>query len=212
MDVLEQVTEISVIPVVEIEDADSAVPLARALASGGIRTMEITLRTDAALEAMRRVSGEVEGFLVGAGSIVSPEQIPIAVAAGAAYGVSPGWRPRLSDAAAESALPYVPGVVTPSEVLDAAAHGHRRLKFFPAGNYGGGATLRSFAGPFSSLGVAFMPTGGVTPANLSEFLSLPNVFAVGGTWIAPRPAISAGDFTTIARTAAEAARIAADRS
>lgn len=209
MDVLAEVAGIRVVPVVEIEDAATAVPLARALRDGGIRTMEVTLRTPAALDAIRAVAGEVEGFLVGAGSLVTTEQITAAVSAGAAYGVSPGWHPSLSAAAAAAALPYVPGIVTPSELLDAAAHGHRRLKLFPAGVYGGTVTLRAFAGPFGALGVSFMPTGGVSPANLSEFLALPNVFAVGGTWIAPRAAIAARDTETITRNAREAAGVIA---
>lgn len=209
MDVLAAIAEIRIVPVVEIEDAATAVRLARALTDGGIRTMEVTLRTPAALDAIRAVAAEVEGFLVGAGSIVTTEQVAAAVAAGAEYGVSPGWHPSLSAAAADAGLPYVPGVVTPTELLEAAAHGHRRLKFFPAGAYGGATTLRALGGPFSALGVSFMPTGGVTPANLPDFLALPNVFAVGGTWIAPRAAITAGDTVTITRAAREATGVIA---
>ncbi|KHK96363.1 hypothetical protein LK09_15365 [Microbacterium mangrovi] len=209
MDVLAEVAQIRVVPVVEIDDVATAVPLARALTAGGIRTMEVTLRTPAALDAIRAVAAEVEGFLVGAGSVVTTDQVAAAAAAGAVYGVSPGWHPSLSAAAADAAFPYVPGVVTPSEVLDAAAHGHRRLKFFPAGVYGGAATLRSFSGPFGALGVSFMPTGGVTPASLPDFLALPNVFAVGGTWVAARGTIAAGDTPSITRAAREAAAAAA---
>lgn len=209
MDILTEVAEIKIVPVVEIEDAATAVPLARALMTGGIGTMEVTLRTPAALDAMRAIAAEVDGFLVGAGSIVTTGQVSAAIDAGAAYGVSPGWHPDLSRAAEDAGLPYVPGVVTPSEVLAAVEHGHRRLKFFPAGNYGGTSTLRSFVGPFGALDVSFMPTGGVNAANLREFLNLPNVFAVGGTWIAPRTAISAQDTTTVTASAREAVEIAA---
>jgi 2-dehydro-3-deoxyphosphogluconate aldolase/(4S)-4-hydroxy-2-oxoglutarate aldolase len=185
------------------------VPLARALVAGGITTMEVTLRTPTALDAIRAVADEVEGFLVGAGTLVLPEQVERAAAAGAAYGVSPGWHPSLSRAAADAGLPFVPGVVTPTEILDAAAHGHRRLKFFPAGSFGGASTLRALASPLAALDVSFMPTGGVRLDNLAEFLALPNVFVVGGTWIAPRAAIRDRDADFITRAAAEAVAIAA---
>lgn len=204
MDALDTIAAVRIVPVVEIDDPADAVLLARALSAGGIGTMEVTLRTPAAVDAIRAVSAEVDGFVVGAGTLVLPEQVEQVAAAGAAYGVSPGWHRSLSAAAEAAGLPYVPGVVTPSEVMDAAAHGHRRLKFFPAGAYGGVATLRSFAAPLAALGVSFMPTGGVRLDNLAEFLELPHVFAVGGTWIAPRAAIGARDAASITRAAAAA--------
>lgn len=204
MDALQAVAAGRIVPVVEIEDAHTAVPLARALAAGGISTMEVTLRTPAALEAIRAVATEVEGFLVGAGTVVLPAQVEQVASAGAAYAVSPGWHPSLSVAAEQAGLPFVPGVVTPSEVMDAAARGHRRLKFFPAGSFGGVATLRAFSAPLAALGVSFMPTGGVRLENLAEFLGVPEVFAVGGTWIAPRAAIRDRDADAITRAAAHA--------
>jgi 2-dehydro-3-deoxyphosphogluconate aldolase/(4S)-4-hydroxy-2-oxoglutarate aldolase len=208
MDPLDVLEAGRIVPVVEIEDPRTAVPLARALAAGGIATMEVTLRTSAALDAIRAVVSEVEGFLVGAGTLVMPEQIGQVVAAGAAYGVAPGWHPSLSATAADAGLPFVPGVVTPSEALDAAAHGHRRLKFFPAGSFGGVATLRALASPLAALEVAFMPTGGVRIDDLAAYLELPNVFAVGGTWIAPRAAIRERDTAAITREAAAVVAIA----
>lgn len=207
MSVLDRVGNVGIVPVVEIADARHAVPLAEALLAGGVATMEITFRTDAAAEAIRRVAAEVEGFIVGAGTLVTPANVSAAAGAGAAYGVSPGHRDDLSHAASDLDLPFVPGVVTPTEILAALACGHRRMKFFPAGQYGGIKTLRSFAAPFASQGVSFMPTGGITEATLADYASLAQVFAVGGTWIASRSAIESEDFSSITAAAKRARAI-----
>jgi 2-dehydro-3-deoxyphosphogluconate aldolase/(4S)-4-hydroxy-2-oxoglutarate aldolase len=202
--VFETIRGIGVVPVVEIENPDDGVPLARALRAGGISTMEVTFRTAAAADAIRLVKAELPDFVVGAGTLVTPADVAQAVAAGAAYGVSPGFRADLSAAAAAVALPFIPGVITPSEILAAVDAGHRHLKFFPAAHYGGIETLRSLAAPFSRLSVSFMPTGGVRAATLADHLALPHVFAVGGTWIASRADVVGGRFGEIELAAREA--------
>lgn len=198
----------AIVPVVEIERASDAVELARVLADAGLPAMEITLRTSAALEAIRLVRGSVPDVLVGAGTILTPAAAEAAMDAGAAFGVSPG----LSEAARYSAScgwPMIPGVVTPSEILAALDAGFDHLKFFPAATYGGAAAVRSLAGPFSGAGVKFMPTGGISRDDTADYLALPSVFAVGGTWIAPRADISAGRWDGIRERAAHCVALAA---
>ena len=207
--VFESIRAIGVVPVVEIEDPEGGVPLARALRAGDIATMEVTFRTAAAADAIRRVSAELPEFVVGAGTLVTPADVAEAAAAGAAYGVSPGFRADLSAAAADVGLPLIPGVITPSEILAAVEAGHRHLKFFPAAQYGGIEALRSLAAPFARLGISFMPTGGVRPETLADYLALPHVFAVGGTWIASRAAVLEGRFGEI-ESAARRARTTLD--
>jgi 2-dehydro-3-deoxyphosphogluconate aldolase / (4S)-4-hydroxy-2-oxoglutarate aldolase len=206
-EVFSTISAIGVVPVVEIDRATDAVPLARALLAGGIPTMEVTFRTDAAAEAIRLVAAEVPGFFVGAGTLMTSDDIDRAVAAGASYGVSPGFRSALSATAAAASFPFIPGAITPGEILDAIAAGHHHLKFFPAEQYGGLDTLRSLAAPFSRLGISFMPTGGVRARTLGEYLGLSNVFAVGGTWIASRTAIAEGRFDDIEAAARDARTI-----
>ena len=192
-----QLAAARIVPVVEITDANTAVDLARALLAGGLPVMEVTLRTPAALGAIRAIRAEVEGFIVGAGTLLSPGQIAAASAAGAHFGVSPGFTPTLSAAATDLGLPFLPGTVTASEILAAAELGHTHLKFFPAEQSGGAAAIASLAAPLAGLGISFMPTGGIRPAGLGDYLRLPSVFAVGGTWIAPRDAITEGRFEEI---------------
>ncbi|MGO1538052.1 MAG: bifunctional 4-hydroxy-2-oxoglutarate aldolase/2-dehydro-3-deoxy-phosphogluconate aldolase [Leucobacter sp.] len=197
-----------VVPVVEIEDSTLAVPLAEALLEGGIPAIEVTLRTPAGLQSITEISRAVPGITVGAGTILTPEQAEEAIAAGAHFLVSPGFVPEISQAAAAREIPLYPGAVTASEVMQAMQAGHRILKFFPAEASGGLPVLKSLAGPLAHTGLQFMPTGGINPENLAEYLSNPAVIAVGGTWIAGRADISAGEFEKIRATAAVAVAIA----
>ena len=191
------------IPVLVIEDLAYAVPLARALVAGGLSVLEITLRTPAALASIRAIAQEVEGVRVGAGTLTQPQDFDRAVEAGAMFGVSPGFTPQMLAAARNSGLALLPGAMTPGDVLAAKAAGFTALKFFPAAPAGGVAMLRALAGPFPE--VLFCPTGGITAATAPEFLALPNVACVGGTWLSPAARVAARDWahiTELARTAA----------
>lgn len=193
-----------VIPVLTIERVEDAAPLARALVEGGLPVLEVTLRTAAAMEAMREIRDRVPDALVGLGTILSAEDLERALAAKAHFGVSPGLTTDLAAKAACSGLPFLPGVATASEVMEARARGFRRLKFFPAEAAGGRATLRGFAGPFAD--VAFCPTGGVAESNVADYLALSNVICVGGSWLAGKEDIRGGrwhEITTRARQARE---------
>ena len=192
----------AVIPVIVIERFDDAVPLARALVAGGVRVLELTLRTPAALQAIKAIAGEVDGVIVGAGTITRAADFERCLRAGAAFGVSPGLTAALADAAKASGLPWLPGVMTPSEVIAARAAGFQQLKLFPAQQAGGIGMLKALAGPFPE--VAFCPTGGISATNARDYLSLPNVACVGGSWLAPAEAIAAGDWTRITALAREA--------
>ncbi|WP_031476445.1 bifunctional 4-hydroxy-2-oxoglutarate aldolase/2-dehydro-3-deoxy-phosphogluconate aldolase [Streptomyces bicolor] len=192
-----------VVPVVVIEDASDAVPLARALVAGGLPAIEVTLRTPAALDAVRAIAGEVPEAVVGAGTVVTPEQVTASVAAGARFLVSPGWTDVLLEAMRASGVPFLPGVSTVSEVVALLERGVREMKFFPAQAAGGTAYLKSIAGPLPQ--ARFCPTGGIGPANAAEYLSLPNVGCVGGTWMLPADAVAGRDWGRVERLAREAA-------
>ncbi|MFO1128650.1 MAG: bifunctional 4-hydroxy-2-oxoglutarate aldolase/2-dehydro-3-deoxy-phosphogluconate aldolase [Rhodospirillales bacterium] len=207
MTILELMRTGPVIPVIVIDRIEDAVPLARALVAGGVRVLEVTLRTPVALEAVARIGAEVEGAIVGVGTITRSEDIADALAAGARFGVSPGLSAELVEAARASALPLLPGVMTPSDVIAAGAAGFRELKLFPAKQAGGVAMLKALAGPFPE--VMFCPTGGITVETAPEYLALPNVACVGGSWLMPRDAIERGDWETISRRAKEAAALRA---
>ncbi|SJZ79390.1 2-dehydro-3-deoxy-phosphogluconate aldolase [Consotaella salsifontis] len=194
-----------VMPVVAVESARQAVDLARALAAGGLRAIEITLRTPAALDAIRCVVEEVPETACGAGTVLNARQYDQAVAAGAKFIVSPGATMEVLDAARDSAVPLLPGAATPSEIMAMLEEGFELLKFFPAEQSGGAAYLKSLAPVFPS--IKFCPTGGVSTKNVNDYLSLPNVICVGGTWVAPKAAVEAGDFAEITRLAAEAAKL-----
>ncbi len=194
-----------VIPVIVIEDADSAVPLARALVAGGLPAVEITLRSDAAMEAIGRIARDVPEAIVGAGTVLGGHQYEQVVSAGARFVVSPGFTPELADAARGSGVPLLPGAVTASEIMAALEEGYGLLKFFPAEQAGGASYLKSLASPFG--GVRFCPTGGVTTANAGDYLALPNVVCVGGSWVAPKAAVAAGDWAAITALAREAAAL-----
>src|SRR3954469_5510418 len=195
-----------VIPVLKIENAADAVPLARALARGGLPLIEITLRTPAALEAIRRAAEEVEEAVVGAGTILSAAQFDEAAAAGARFIVSPGLSPDVLAAAAAGAVPLLPGAITPGEIMNALEAGLDFLKFFPAEQAGGTAFLKSLVSPFA--GVRFCPTGGITAANAADYLALANVICVGGSWVAPDPLVKAGRWDEIEALARAAAALA----
>lgn len=181
-----------VIPVVVLEDAADAVPLARALVAGGLPAIEITLRTPAALDAIRAVADGVPGAVVGAGTVLTPEQARAAADAGARFLVSPGWTDRLLAALRESGLPFLPGVSTATEALGLLERGVTEMKFFPAEAAGGTAYLRSLASPLPR--ARFCPTGGIDARRAPEYLALPNVACVGGTWMLPPDALRARDW------------------
>ena len=195
-----------VIPVLKIDDANDAVPLARALARGGLPVIEITMRTPHALEAIRRAAAEVPEAVVGAGTILTAAQFEQAAAAGSRFIVSPGATREVFAAARGSAVPLLPGAITPSEMMAALEEGLDFLKFFPAEQAGGAAFLKSLASPFA--GLRFCPTGGVTAKNAGDYLSLPNVICVGGSWVAPDDAVKAGNWAMIEKLAREAAALA----
>jgi 2-dehydro-3-deoxyphosphogluconate aldolase/(4S)-4-hydroxy-2-oxoglutarate aldolase len=197
-----------VIPVLKINDAKDAVPLARALARGGLPVIEITMRTPDALESIRRVAAEVPEAVVGAGTILTAAQFDEAAAAGSKFIVSPGATAQVFAAARDSAVPLLPGAITPSEMMAALEEGLDFLKFFPAEQAGGAAFLKSLASPFA--GLRFCPTGGVTARNAADYLSLPNVICVGGSWVAPDDAVKAGDWARIETLAREAAKLASN--
>ncbi len=207
--VAERIRQLRVVPVVVIKDAERAVPMARALAEGGLACAEITFRTAGAPEALRRIAGELPDVFVGAGTVLSPEQAALARECGAKFIVSPGFNPRVVDYCQERGIPVYPGVCTPTEIEAALEKGLKVLKFFPAEPMGGAKFLSAISAPFPDL--EFIPTGGIGLAQLSGYLQLRCVLACGGSWITPAAAIDSGDFDRIrdeARRAVEAAAAA----
>ncbi|WP_225821012.1 bifunctional 4-hydroxy-2-oxoglutarate aldolase/2-dehydro-3-deoxy-phosphogluconate aldolase [Streptomyces naphthomycinicus] len=196
-----------VVPVVVLADAADAVPLARALVAGGLPAIEVTLRTPAALDAIRAIAAEVPRAVVGAGTVLTPGHVAACTAAGARFLVSPGWTQALLTAMRESGVPFLPGVSTASEVVALLERGVREMKFFPAQAAGGTAYLRSLAGPLPE--ARFCPTGGIGPAIAPEYLALPNVGCVGGSWMVPADAVAAGDWGRIEELARAAAGLRA---
>ncbi len=193
-----------VIPVVTIERAERAVPLARALLAGGLGVVEVTLRSPAALDAIAEIAREVPEAVVGAGSLRRPEQIAQAQAAGARFGVSPGHTAALLDAAEAAGLAYLPGAASASEAMALHERGYDLIKLFPAGPLGGTALLKALAAPLPE--IAFCPTGGIAPDNLADYLACPNVACVGGSWLAPPDLVAAEDWAEIEARARAAAR------
>ncbi|MBW8368737.1 MAG: bifunctional 4-hydroxy-2-oxoglutarate aldolase/2-dehydro-3-deoxy-phosphogluconate aldolase [Arenimonas sp.] len=188
-----------VLPVLAFDSLDHAVPLARALVAAGLPVLEVTLRSAIAVEAIRRIVGEVEGALVGAGTVLTRADLDAVRAAGAQFAISPGATPALYDAAADSDLPFLPGVATASELMAGIERGLARFKLFPASSLGGPALLKAWAGPFP--GVRFCPTGGIDAASAPAWLALGNVMTVGGSWMAPAARVAAGDWAGIAALA-----------
>ncbi len=196
-----------VIPVMVVERLEDAVPLAQALYNGGLKVLEITLRTPVALDAIRAmVDALPEDAVIGAGTIVTPEDLKKAVEAGSTFLVSPGTTPELIEAAKASDVPLLPGIATPSEAMNLLAHGFTHLKFFPAESAGGVSMVKSIGGPLPQ--ITFCPTGGINLAKAPEYLSLPNVACVGGTWMAPKELIAEKRWDEIEKLAREAAQLA----
>ncbi|MGW7301849.1 bifunctional 4-hydroxy-2-oxoglutarate aldolase/2-dehydro-3-deoxy-phosphogluconate aldolase [Streptomyces sp. NPDC054829] len=196
-----------VLPVVVIDDPAEAVPLARALVAGGLPAIEVTLRTPGALDAIRAVASEVPEAVVGAGTVIAPAQVKAAVGAGARFLVSPGWTDVLLNAMWGAGVPFLPGVSTASEVVALLERGVREMKFFPAQAAGGTAYLRSLSGPLPQ--ARFCPTGGIGPDSAPEYLALPNVGCVGGSWMLPADAVAARDWARVEALARAAAGLSA---
>lgn len=201
---LERITSSGVLAVLVIDDADDAVPLANALLAGGISAMELTLRTPAALDALRFIGSNVPDMLTGIGTVLTVEQVADAHEAGAAFAVAPGTNPRVIEAAQQRGLPFAPGIVTPSDIEQAIQLGCRELKFFPAETSGGLKHLKSMAAPYAHLGVRFVPLGGVNAENMTTYLADPFVMAVGGSWLATRDLIRDHQWDVITQNARQA--------
>ena len=193
-----------VVPVLTIDREEDAVPLARALVAGGLRVLEVTLRTPAALGALRRMAEEVSDAVVGVGTVTRAEDLTASAQAGARFAVSPGLTRGLAAAAQDHEIPLLPGVMTPSEAMEALDAGFDTLKLFPAEVAGGIRFLKALGGPLPDL--AFCPTGGISPSNFRDYLKLENVLCVGGSWVAPKEAIAKGDWSRITELAQETAR------
>ncbi|MEN9720121.1 MAG: aldolase [Pseudomonadota bacterium] len=202
---LQVMQDAPVIPVIVLNDVAHAVPMARALVAGGIRMLEVTLRTSQALACIEAIAKEVPEAIVGAGTVRNAADAKAAANAGAKFAVSPGYTPSVGQACRDVGLSLLPGVATGSEIMMAQEDGYTELKFFPAMQAGGSAMLKAWGGPFFD--VRFCPTGGVTAQNASEFLSLPNVACVGGSWLVPAEALANGDWARIEKLAREASQL-----
>ncbi|MFL5002296.1 MAG: bifunctional 4-hydroxy-2-oxoglutarate aldolase/2-dehydro-3-deoxy-phosphogluconate aldolase [Xanthobacteraceae bacterium] len=201
----ELLTRVPVVPVLTIDRLDAAVPLARALVAGGLTVLEVTLRTKVALDAVKTLIAEVPQATIGIGTITAEPDIWLALASGAKFLATPGTPPRLAAALRYSPVPVLPGCGTVSEAMELAAHGFSVLKFFPAERAGGVGFLKAIAAPLPA--IKFCPTGGVDRRKAPAYLALPNVLAVGGSWVAPKDAIEGGDFARIETLATEAAKL-----
>jgi 2-dehydro-3-deoxyphosphogluconate aldolase/(4S)-4-hydroxy-2-oxoglutarate aldolase len=201
-----QLKKARVVPVVVIENADDAIPVAEALRDGGLPIIEVTLRTDAAPEAIRRIATHVADVVVGAGTVLNAEQVKVSAEAGARFIVSPGLHESVVNEARARHLPIYPGIATATEALAAWNFGIRTVKFFPAGQAGGVAMLKALSSVYRDL--SFMPTGGITPETLTDYLQLPSVVACGGSWLTPASAIENKDYVSITALAADACALA----
>lgn len=206
MTVFDQLSQLGVVPVIALDDASSALPLADALIAGGLPVAEITFRTGAARATIAAIAAQRPEILIGAGTVLDEEQVDAARDAGAKFALSPGFDADVVRHAARRGLPFAPGVMTPTDLQAALRAGCRMVKFFPAMAAGGPAMLRNIAAPYAHTGIGFNPTGGVTPDNLADWLKLPEVRAVGGTWIATRADIAAGNWKKITDNARDAVR------
>ena len=202
MTVMERLANSVVVPVVVLEKAEDAIPTAKAMAAGGVDTMEITFRTACAPEAIKAVAENCPDVLVGAGTIVNVEQAKLAVEMGAKFIVSPGFSEEVVSWCVENGIAVCPGCVTPTEIMAAMNHGLKLVKFFPANVYGGLNAMKNLSAPF--VGMKFLPTGGVNTANIKEYWDAPFIHAVGGSWVCPKDAIAAGDWEKITNLCAEA--------
>jgi 2-dehydro-3-deoxyphosphogluconate aldolase/(4S)-4-hydroxy-2-oxoglutarate aldolase len=203
MDLTAALFDAGVVPVVTVSRPEQAVPIAEALLAGGLTCVEITFRSDAAPAAIESIRAHMPALLVGAGTVLTTAQADAAIAAGASFIVAPGLNPAVVDHVLGRGIPMLPGVCTPSEIEQALARGLGLVKFFPAGAMGGVGFLRALAGPYPT--VRYVPTGGITPANVAEYLAVPFVAAVGGTWLATPDVVAAGEWETIRGLAADAA-------
>ena len=207
MDMIETLGKAGVIPVIVIENEAQAVPLARALVGGGLPVLEVTFRTKAAAAAIAAIRREVPDAIVGAGTLLTVEQLKAAREAGAVFGVAPGFDPAIVAAAKAQDFPFCPGVSTASELSQALTAGCKMVKFFPAEAAGGVKMIKNLLGAFRFTGVKFMPTGGVNLANVADYLAVPEIVCCGGTWIVPKDALAAGDYGAIRQLAADAAAL-----
>ena len=207
MDMVETLKKVGVIPVIVIDDVQKAVPLAKALVAGGLNVLEVTFRTAAAAESIAAIRREVPEAIVGAGTVITPEMARAAKDAGAVFGVAPGFDPVVVAAAKEVGLPFCPGIATASELSQALTAGAPMVKFFPAEAAGGAKMIKNLLGAFRFTGVKFMPTGGINLSNVGDYLAIPEVVAVGGTWIVPKQAVADGDWAEITRLAKEASSL-----
>lgn len=205
-EIINKLSELRVVPVIAIDDAEKAVPLAGALTRGGLPCAEITFRTAQAEEAMRRIAKHVPELLLGAGTVLTTEQADRAANAGAKFVVTPGFNPRVVDHCISRGIPIIPGCSTPSDMEQAIERGLRVVKFFPAEQSGGLAYIKAVSAPYSML--SFMPTGGISPKNLKDYLSFNKIFACGGSWMVKKELISEGRFDEIERLCAEAYALA----
>lgn len=197
MTVFEKIAALKVVPVIAIDSPEAALPLADALQKGGLPIAEITFRTDAAAEVIRCIAEQRPEVFLGAGTILTLDQLKAAIDSGASFGVAPGLNPKTVEEAQKRNFPFMPGVCTPTEIETALSLGCRVMKFFPAEAMGGPAFLKSAASPYAHTGVRFMPTGGVSPTNLAQYLGTPGVIACGGTWIAAKDEIAQGQWTLV---------------
>ena len=193
-----------VIPVIVIDDANDAEPLAEALIAGGLNIIEVTFRTAAAAEAIERIANKFPEMLVGAGTVVTPEQAQRAIDAGSKFGLAPGTDAETIAFFKERNVPFIPGIMTPSDIQTAVKAGCRHLKFFPAGAAGGPKLLKAMCAPYANLGIKFCPTGGVSLDNMLDYLSIPEVFAIGGSWLATKAQIANKDWAGITQQVKEA--------
>ena len=206
MTVMERLANSVVVPVVVLDKVEDAVPLAKAMAAGGVDTMEITFRTACAPECIKAVAENCPDVLVGAGTIVNLDQCKLAVEMGAKFIVSPGFSDEVVGWCVENGIPVAPGCVTPTEIMGALKHGLKMVKFFPANVYGGLNAMKNLAGPFGTL--KFLPTGGVNTANIKEYIDAPFIHAVGGSWVCPKADIAAGNWEKITNLCIEARKAA----
>ena len=206
MDVLKRLADSIVVPVVVLDKVEDAVPTAKAMAAGGVDTMEITFRTACAPEAIKAVAQNCPEVLVGAGTILNLEQCKLAVEMGAKFIVSPGFSDEVVGWCVENGIPVAPGCVTPTEIMAALKHGLKMVKFFPANVYGGLNAMKNLAAPF--VGIKFLPTGGVNSGNIKEYVDAPFIHAVGGSWVCPKAEIAAGNWDKITQLCLEARKAA----
>lgn len=206
--VAEKIAELGVVPVVVLEDAKDAAPLAKALVEGGLPCAEVTFRTAAAEESIKLMTAEYPDMFVGAGTVLTIDQVDRAVAAGAKFIVSPGFDPEIVDYCLEKEIPVFPGCITPSEVAQAVKRGLKVIKFFPAEQFGGVATIKAMAAPY--VGLKFMPTGGVNAKNLESYLGCDKIIACGGSWMVKGDLVKAGKFDEIKDLTAEAVKLVAE--